>query len=203
MISVVTVPHTGTIYTLNLLKRWGHEVERKHLENTDPPPHGGDRFGPDFPCASSDYWDAYPIFHRVVCTLRDPMLAVISGINRGLPDRMISIDGWTVMADWWALGGEYRCKSVHFFPIPPTLDGLTSLARFVGAPFGWMHEVELEPTNTHEDRTGIRGVYNDVGCGASANRTFRRCVAQLQERPEIEAMFADHGFDLPWFAKAR
>ncbi len=40
MISLVTVPHTGTLYTLELLRRWGVETERRHLENTDAPPRG-------------------------------------------------------------------------------------------------------------------------------------------------------------------
>ncbi len=195
MISVVTVPHTGTIYTLDLLRDWGVEIERKHLENTDAPPYGGERFGPGFPCPSSDEWRAYPDTHRVVCTLRDPMLAVISAINRGVPDRMISVDGWAVMAEWW----ERKIASVHFFPIPPTSRGFLDLFNFLGLHKDGYLPPATEARNTSEDRTGLLFAYRTLGCDVPGNPTFRRALDQLQETPAVEALFADHGFELPWF----
>ena len=195
MISVVTVPNTGTIYTLQLLRGWGVDVERKHLENTSKPPHGGERFGPGFPSECSDEWEAYPDTRRVVCTLRDPLLAVISEINRGVPDRMISVDGWAVMADWY----ERQLPSVHFFPIPPNPKGLVSLAKFVDPPDGWMWAADTHvPKNTSEDPRGIKRAW--VEEGLAEHPTIERAIEQLREMPAVENLFADHGFNLPWFA---
>ena len=198
MISVVTVPHTGTIYTLDLLRRWGVQVERKHLENTSAPPYGNERFGPGFPGPSSDEWQTYPDHRRVICTLRDPMLAVISAINRRVPDRDISVDGWSVMAEWWEV---QHLVDVHFFPIPPTGDGLKALAKFAGAVcIGWM--APHAPTNTSEDRLGIKKAYIE-GTIEIAHPTMQRAIEQLRDMPAVEELFAHHGFDsLPWFGGA-
>ncbi len=203
MISVVTVPNTGTIYTLQLLRGWGVDVERKHIENTDEPPYGNERFGPGFPCPSSDEWESYPDTRRVVCTLRDPILAVISAINRGVPDRMISVDGWAVMAQWYErrwLALEMWRDNVHFFPIPPTSKGLVQLAKFVGPPDGWMWAADTDvPRNTSEDRTGLKLAYH-AGRFTPEHPTIQRVIKELAEMPAVEKLFADHGFDLPWFA---
>ncbi len=200
MISLVTVPKTGTIYTLQLLRGWGVDVERKHIENTDEPPYGNERFGPGFPCPSTDEWELYPSpSRRIVCTLRDPILAVISEINRGVPDRMISVDGWAVMADWW----EREIDVVHFFRVPPTRGGLVELADFVGARAGWMHDAPIAPRNTSEDRTGLRAAYGKVGLFqglVELHPTIARAVEHLQEMPAVERLFRGHGFrSLPWF----
>jgi hypothetical protein len=194
VISLVTVPNTGTIYTLDLLRRWGVEVERKHLENLDAPPYGNERFGPGFPCPSSDEWAAYPDGRRIVCTLRDPLLAVISSINRRRPDRMISVDGWAVMAAWWE---DPRPLDVHFFPIPPTRKGLVELARFAGASMGWMHTADMTPKNTSDDPRWIRRAY--VEGRELEHPTLDRAAGQLLKMPAVENLFADHGIDLPWF----
>ncbi len=196
MISLVTVPKTGTIYTLQLLRRWGVDVERKHLENTDEPPYGGERFGPGFPCDSTDEWEVYPESRQVVCTLRDPILAVISELNRGVPNRMISVDGWAVMADWHI---HRAYLGVHFFPIPPTRKGQIELASFVNPPGGWSHECDLEPRNVYEDRTGLKLAYH-AGRFTPEHPTIQRVIKELAEMPAVENLFADHGFDLPWFA---
>ena len=196
MISLVTVPNTGTIYTIHLLREWGVKMERKHLTNTDPPPMGDFRFGPGFPCASSDYWATYPDTRRVVCTLRDPMLAVISAINRRVPDRMISVDGWAVMAEWhsgWS-------QNIHFFTIPPTHAGFTNLARFVGALNGFMNEADIVPMNTSEDPDGLKRAYVDNGI-IPEHPTVQRALEQLAEMPLVWALFHDHGIALPWFRR--
>lgn len=196
MISLVTVPNTGTIYTLHLLRAWGVEMERKHLLNLDPPPMGDFRFGPGFPCLSSRYWETYPHRRLVVCTLRDPILAVISAINRGVPDRMISVDGWAVMADWW----DRDVESVHFLPIPPTRKGLVELASFVDPPDGWMWAADNhKPRNTYEDPGGLKRAYVDNGI-IPDHPTVQRAVQQLDEMPAVEELFKAHGFGLlPWF----
>ena len=196
MISIVTVPNTGTIYTMHLLRGWGVEIERKHLENTDKPPYGDCRFGPGFPCGSTAHWEAYPEDRRVVCTLRDPILAVISAINRGVPDRMISVDGWAVMADWHQ---RITFPSVHFFPIPPTQSGLVWLASFVGHRDQVLIEASREPRNTFEDPDGLKAAYEETGV-IPEHPTLQRCVEQLAEMPAVEELFKAHGFGLlPWF----
>ena len=195
MISVVTVPYTGTIYTLQLLRLWGVETERKHLRNTDLPPYGMDRFGPGFPCGSSDEWAAYPDSRRVVCTLRDPILAVISAINRRIPDQNISVDGWAVMAEWWE---TIIGRLIHFFPIPPTWNGLTELSSFVGATGGPalpnMAPMNLSPG----DPDGLKAAYLEEGV-VPEHPAVQRAIEQLAETLAVENLFADHGFDLPWF----
>ena len=191
MISVVTVPKTGTIYTMRLLRGWGVKYERTHLRNTDAPPYGGERFGPGFPCPSTDEWATYPDTRRIVCTLRDPILAVISELNRGVPDRMISVDGWGVMADWH----ERQIPTVHFFPIPPTGVGLAELAKFVGARGGWM--ASHEPRNTSEDPDGLRALYRK---GVLPNHpTIKRAIQELDAMPLVWKLFDDHGITLPKF----
>ena len=198
MISIVTVPNTGTIYTIHLLRGWGIEIERKHLENTDAPPYGMDRFGPGFPCTASDEWAAYPDSRRVVCTLRDPILAVISAINLRIPDQNISVDGWAVMAEWWeTIDG----RLIHFFPIGRGRREVAKLAEFVGAGF-WPDGTLPGPMNTSEDPDGLKAAYLEEGV-IPEHPAVQRAIEQLAEMPAVENLFADHGFDLPWFAHSR
>lgn len=196
VISLVTIPYTGTIYTLHLLRSWGIELERKHLENTASPPYGRERFGPDFPGPSSDEWSSYPEGRRVVCTLRDPLEAVISAMNRGIPNGHISVDGWAVMADWH----ERELEEVHFLPIPPRIGNLLMLVRFVGAQGADIRVDEMRPKNTSPDRTGLKHAYFHAGRHIPGNPTFHRAIDQLREMPLVEALFTDHGFPwLPWY----
>ena len=148
MISIVSIPHTGTKFTEKLLLGMGLEVRHAHLHSTHP-------------AQNARAWVAAG--EKVVVPWRDPDLARISARNRGEEPRPLS-----EFAELLTLAD---LPNVHLFDIEPcrTCTGdhegpceakeleLGKLQVFLGVKEP--PETDWEPVNTSEDVTGAKRSY--------------------------------------------
>lgn len=112
LITIVSVPHTGTKFTESVLHKMGCETRHAHTNSEHP----------------SQCPKAFLGSGRVVVPLRNPLMAAVSSLKRGETPRM---EGFQLLA-------EYRDNpAVHFFRVdcfPHERDArLTALAEFCGA----------------------------------------------------------------------
>ena len=139
MISIVSIPHTGTQFTEQLLTEMGYEVRCTHVHSTHP-------------AQDPQAWiDAGGL---VVAPWRDPELVRISAENRGQVPRP---ESEFAMLQAWA-----DLPNVHLFNVEPNgteakdteLSGLQNFLNSDTAPV-----TDWEPVNTSDDVTGQKAAY--------------------------------------------
>jgi hypothetical protein len=139
MISIVSIPHTGTKFTEKLLLDMGFDVRHAHLHSTHP-------------AQDARAWVAAG--EKVVVPWRDPELARISARNRGEEPRPVS--EFAELLAWADL------PNVHLFDIAPGSDEakeseLGRLQVFLGEKEP--PETDWKPVNESEDITGAKRTY--------------------------------------------
>lgn len=139
MISIVSIPHTGTKFLELILLDLGIETRHAHLHSTHP-------------AQNAREWVESGA--KVVIPWRDPELARISALNRGEeprpPEEFAELLSW---ADR---------PNVHLFHIAPgsndaKLFELEKLRRFLG--LDEPPETDWEPVNVSKDVTGEKRSY--------------------------------------------
>lgn len=167
-VRLVTVQHTGTWFTMGLLDRMGVEYSQAHVKP-----------------GSAEHWRAYPRRRGwVLCTLRDPVLAAISSMNRG---EVFDVDVWDVVAAW------NGTPNTHYFSIdgPSNALALAGLASFLELP---EPRTDWVPVNDAEDVL-------DLKRGYAAGRPVARVVQVMRDlsaKPDLVALFGEHDYSLPW-----
>ncbi len=139
MISIVSIPHTGTKFIEKLLLDMGLDVRHAHLHSTHP---------------SQDARAWVASGEKVVVPWRDPGLARISARNRHEEPRPLS--EFAELLTWDDL------PNVHLFRIEPGSDKdkeleLRKLMAFLG--LRKLPETKWEPVNESEDVTGAKRTY--------------------------------------------
>ncbi len=139
MISIVSVPHTGTKFTEKLLMDMGHEVRCTHVHNTHP-------------LQNPTTW--IKDGGLVVIPWRDPELARISAENRGHVPRPVS--EFKELLEWAKL------PHVHLFKVEPGKSEakdseLAKLQNFLGGEVAPV--TDWAPVNESEDVTGLKAAY--------------------------------------------
>lgn len=170
---LVTVPHSGTTWTRELLDGWGEEFTTHHAWETGFP----------HPWVAED---------EIVCTARDPVLVEISALNRG---RWVDFHLWETLEGWMGK------KNVHFFRIDCPEDArdaeIRALAAFLDAE---LHgEVDWSPKNTSSDRLGLKKAYRSGEIPPELDRIWGY-LTESAAAPRIQAMFRGLGYDLPWMS---
>ena len=136
MVSIVSVPHTGTQFTEKLLSDMGFEVRCAHVHSTHPAQDARAWIGSG---------------ERVVIPWREPELARISALNRGQKPRPIS-EFVDILV--WA-----KQRNVHLFDVEPDdrEAELAGLREFLGCE----HEITTDwvPVNSSKDVTGLKAAY--------------------------------------------
>lgn len=172
-VRLVTVPHTGTFFSVGLLEQLGVSHSQQHVKWWTP--------------EHRTYWRDYPKRRAwVLCTLRDPMLAAISSVNH---KQTYDVEAWRIIAAW---DGE---PNVYFFPVDGPVNEraqrLQELASFVGTSVpvtGW------QPVNARPDLRSLRADYERGVIRPDVRPVFDT----LQVSPDIKSLFAAHGYVLPW-----
>ncbi len=136
MISIVSVPHTGTQFTEQLLVGMGYDVRCAHVHSTHPAQN---------PKEWIERGD------KVVIPWRDPELAQISSLNRGQDPRPLSEFADLLL---WS-----ERENVHLFTVEPDdkdmeLAHLEAFLEPVRPPV-----TDWAPVNTSEDVTGRKEAY--------------------------------------------
>ncbi len=139
MISIISIPHTGTQFTEKLLMDMGYEVRCAHVHSIHP-------------LQDPKVWIADG--GKVVIPWRDPELAGISSINRGQEPRHES--EFDQLLEWAKL------DHVHFFEVEPgeieandsELNKLQNFLDSVDSPV-----TNWAPVNESEDVTGLKAAY--------------------------------------------
>lgn len=175
-IRLVTVPHTGTFFTLGLLKQMGISHDHHHIKTWNP--------------ELVTYWADRPNHKSwILCTLRDPMLAVISSTNRG--DRGHFVEAWRIPASWQG------APNVHFFPVDGPIGEraqvLRELAGFAGARIPSTNWV---PVHTSPDVLDLKADYQR----GVIKPEIRQAFDALSGLDDVNGLFAAHGYSLPWMA---
>ncbi len=139
MISVVSIPHSGTQFLENLLIEMGLEVRCAHVHA-------------DHPVQNPRRWVEEG--GKVVIPWRDPELVKISAMNRGETPRPSEEFGQLVK---WG-----RLRNVHIFNVEPDEGAareheLKKLQVFLGTAQPAM--TDWTPINTSEDVTGKKAQY--------------------------------------------
>ena len=173
---LISVPHTGTVFTRYTLARMGW-WDRTQQEGT---PEG--RMYHSHHTDEEGYPVPFTADSRIVVPLRDPIMAEISRLNRGSGQ---PIEHWARIADWRNL------ENVHFFRVPPTQADVDALAAFVGVEGV---KVDTTPHNTRPDRLGLKVPYAAGEVPEELERQFK----WLQSRTDVQALFRSQGYDLPW-----
>lgn len=128
MIRLVSVPHTGTVFTRGLLEQLGVEHTSHHTDELT-------RIVPPF-----------PLDDPIVVPIRDPMLAEISRVKRGSG---LPVKEWAKITDW-------RFKAnVHWFEVPAGPVQVAELAWFCGVKGFCFDDLDLEPKNIRPDHDGL------------------------------------------------
>lgn len=120
---VLSIPYTGTRWTLKLLRGWGlvDGVTQQAAHITKP-----------------GWRELMAAADKVVVPLRDRASVDMSATSRG---QRVSTD-----AEWDMLFGLGALGNVHYLPIPPTEDGVRALANFLAVqvgPVDWTPEGDL------------------------------------------------------------
>ncbi len=139
MISIVSVPHTGTQFTQKILADMDLDVRCTHAHSTHP-------------LQDPNVWVEEG--GKVVIPWRDPDLARISALNRGHEPRPLS--EYADLLKW------AERDNVHLFTVEPGSDEakdaeLLALQAFLGcedAP-----ETDWAPVNESEDVTGLKAAH--------------------------------------------
>lgn len=187
MIPLVTVPHTGTIFTQDILTELGfssaiHHVKAPQWEEVD--------------ASVGNYWRDYPERHdKIVCTLRDPIMAAISSLNRdeGIHDYG-HMGGWQVLADWH----RFHIPNVFFFPVDCPIGErvhyIGRLAHFLNAaPISRMPSWKSK--NSYADRLVLKEIYKEHG---AVPEILQPTFDYLTCMPAIKNLFLSYGYKLPW-----
>jgi hypothetical protein len=137
LISIVSIPHTGTKFVEKLLLGLGCEVRHAHMHSTAPDPRDWLMDG----C-------------KIVVPWRDPDLARISALNRGEEPRPGSET--LELLRWDGL------PNVHFFTVDAASADerafeVYALCRFLGVAVP--EHVDWTPVNTSADVTGHKALY--------------------------------------------
>lgn len=139
MISIVSIPHTGTKFTEQLLLDMGYEVRCTHVHATHP-------------LQNPESWIEEG--GKVVIPWRDPELVRISAINRNQIPRPAS--EFDQLLEWANL------DHVHIFEVEPgeieAKDSeLNKLQNFLDATD--VPVTNWRPVNESEDVTGLKAAY--------------------------------------------
>jgi len=106
-VQIVSIPHTATHFTRNLLRDHGIEVFTDHLDNPE-----------------LEYWT----FERLVTPLRPPRDVALSWAKRHQKNRIPVDFGWDTM---WPL---LLAMDTHFFFLEYGDPALSKLSDYVGIP---------------------------------------------------------------------
>ena len=143
LISIISVPHTGTNFTVKVLMDMGYDVRCAHIDSTHP----------THPAQDPSVWIKES--GLVVIPWRNPELANISAQNRGEMPRPES--DFAQALEWADL------PHVHLFLVEPADDDkdyeLQRLQAFLGAANE--PETDWAPINTSEDVTGLKSAYTE------------------------------------------
>ena len=185
MIRVLTVPHTGTRWLYDQLIENGIPFRGEHVM----PSNGVPPASPLGPLPT-------------IATLRDPLLVVLSHLNAGAriggkraeQERRIA---WKSLARWERVA-NLTCEP---FFMPLDRDAQTQV-RVTGELMHWLWrkaEVALEvvnwaPRHTSSDTTGWKAEY----LGGAMPLALEPFGVELEGHPTIRALFAEHGYELPW-----
>lgn len=171
---LVTMPHTGTVFTRYVLGLMGL-FDRREETGDDYLSHHTYEF--DYP------WLVIPDDARVIVPLRDPMLAECSRVNRG---QGAHVSGWEHIL---------RLRDPHFFRVPPpdsdTASELARLAAYVGAE---PPRVDWSPQNSRPDLTGVKSAYRR----GEITPELAEAWDYLTHSEPLNALFRAQGYRLPW-----
>ena len=142
MISIVSVPHTGTQFTEQILIGMGYDVRCTHVHSEHPSQNASDWINEGGP---------------VVIPWRDPELARISAQNRRHVPRPLS--EFDQLIEWSIL------DNVHLFEVDPGDEEdkafeLQKLQTFLESDIE--PETDWQPINESEDVTGLKAEFMEA-----------------------------------------
>lgn len=176
---MVTVPHTGTMFTRKLIDE---QMGVKGLESLHvPSPKEASEKRVERQKKEGT---------KFVVTLRDPVKMYASCRNRGQDPKMWW-HGWDFLTEELA---EY--EHVHFFVVDCNEDQriprLKALCEFMGVPAPV--SVDWSATNTRFDKTGMAGLY----LRGTPPQELQDVIADLQAKPDLVALLKREGCTYPW-----
>lgn len=176
---LITMPHTGTVFTRYVLKCFGLRDER---ENT---------VGEYMSHHTNEFDEGLTVGEeQVVVPLRDPMLAEISRINRG----------WGMPVHHWdRLLPLFDLPDTHAFRVQlpsgvTKADELGRLAEFLDWQSDLPH-VDWTPRNA---RPGDPGRLKWKYSRGEIDEKLRPAWSWLRGHPALAGVFRSHGYDLGW-----
>lgn len=165
---LISVPHTGTVFTRELLNALGVEHTSHHTDEFDL---------------------RAPIFDlnadKIVVPIRDPMLAEISRIKRGSG---LPVQEWLKITD---LAGR---ENVHWFEVPPTPTAIAELAYFFDVHSFSYDDLDLAPKNVRPDHHDLLGGY----LSGDLDEQLLHAYNWLRSTDEVYALFEYLGLWFPW-----
>ncbi len=185
---LVTIPHTGTFFTIGVLESMGLKYEidflQQHIEF--------------YSREQRESWRDYAFqLPWIIHTMRDPMMAIISSINQGQTDT--SFNQLAHSVETWKLIAKHKdAPNVHFFrvdcPVAERDQELRDLATFCRSRT--LPTTDWAPVHASPDVRTLKPGY------ASGTRklVLRTHYQMLQGSPAVKTLFADHGYSLPWMA---
>ena len=139
MISIVSIPHTGTKFTEKLIRSLGYDTRHAHFHS-------------EHPSQNAHLWRSEGA--KIVVPWRAPDLSRISSLNRGEEPRPY--------AEFQALRMWSESDDIHFFDVDAATEAdrteqVRGLCAFLGCAVP--AEVDWTPVNTSKDVTGLKASY--------------------------------------------
>ncbi len=164
-VRLASVPHTGTLFLHRLMRIDGH----RH-----------------FPDQEIERWREAG--DKIVIPLRDPVLALVSTLNRGQKDDIAALFN-LIARDYAPL------PNVHFFrvdaPRGTENERLRALEQFTGVIYGGV-DIDWTPLNESGDPLGLKRPYGEGEMPAPLPAFVDRLTDDVCD------LLAVHGYDLPW-----
>lgn len=168
-----SVPHTGTMFTEQIMEAMGFNSGFAHVTNWD--------------------WEWQPPEdERMVIPLRDPALSIITSLNRGEEPH----------ADKFERVAEYRDDpNVHFFrvdcPTDERASRLNTLAEFCGSE---CPETDWTPVNAtgHDCRKGRHNGLKRTYLSGTMPGAVQRHIDIVRRNEAVMELLSAQGYDLFW-----
>lgn len=169
------MPHTGTVFTRELLDSWRVEHTSHHTDDLGYP--------------LSYVSEGTPI----VVPHRDPMLAEISRVNRGSG---LPVKEWSKVSPW---ADRRKYGHVHWFKVPPGTVDIANLAWF--CDLDHIPRWGSAARNTWNDPDGLKQRYAKGDIDESLQPAFD----WLRGAADVQDLFKWLGYnptDIPWMEAA-